>query len=82
VIVAIKMHRTVGAEAGYSADSCSWNSGYSKLEFVVVSRHGIRQVLPNNKPIGGNRLGVCRSRGIAAIVIVKLTPKIKQTSDS
>ena len=42
--------------------------------------NGIREVLSDDKPIGGDSSRICLKRSLAPIVVVKLTPEIKDTS--
>ncbi len=57
----------------------------------VISRHfgfglmvlnGVKNVLSNEQPIGGNRFGVCIDGSVAAVVVIKLTPQIKHTRNA
>ncbi len=41
--------------------------------------NGVKNVLSNEQPIGGNRFGVCIGGSVAAVVVIKLPPQIKHT---
>ena len=42
--------------------------------------NGIREILPDYEPIGSDSSRICLKCGLAPVIVVKLAPKIKDTS--